>query len=280
MVVLKTVSDIVALIGNNRVKGKIGYVPTMGALHDGHLSLIKRCKEECAITVCSIFVNPTQFNDKSDFEKYPVKIEEDIALLIEAGCDYLFLPTVSEVYPSESKSIKYDIGTLETLWEGKYRPGHFQGVCQVMHRFLQIIQPNTLYLGQKDYQQCMVIQKLIHLFGFNTELIIGATIREKSGLAMSSRNIRLSEKDKDAAVAIYNSLVYIKERVAVEPSDAIKKKVDEKLLESGFTSIDYVAICNAETLESLNEFNDSIPTVALIAAYLDGVRLIDNLLIC
>lgn len=279
MVVVKTVSEIAALIGNNRKKGKIGYVPTMGALHNGHLSLLKKCKEKCTITICSIFVNPTQFNDKSDFEKYPVKIEEDIALLIDAGCDYLFLPTVAEVYPKDVEPINYEIGELETLLEGKFRPGHFQGVCQVMHRFLQIINPNILYLGQKDYQQCLVIQKLILLNGFNTELIIGATTREKSGLAMSSRNVRLSHKDKDAAVAIYDSLVYIKENVVIETIESIQEMVKNKLLEVGFNSIDYVAICNAETLEILTDDTKRIPTIALIAANISGIRLIDNMLI-
>ena len=279
MVILKAVPDISALLHKDKVEGGIGYVPTMGALHDGHLSLIERSKRENEITVCSIFVNPTQFNDKSDFEKYPVKLEDDIALLVDTGCDILFLPTVGEVYPSGADLKKYQLGTLETLWEGKYRAGHFQGVCQVMDCFLGIIQPDKLYLGQKDYQQCMVIQKLINISGFNTALTICSTIREKSGLAMSSRNMRLSEKDKEAAIAIFGSLVYIKENISTTSVELMKDSITKKLLNSDFNSIDYITICNAETLENIIEFNPSTPTVALIAAFIDGVRLIDNMLI-
>ena len=279
MVILKAVPDISALLHKRKVEGRIGYVPTMGALHNGHLSLIERSKGENGTTVCSIFVNPTQFNDKIDFEKYPVKLEDDIALLINAGCDILFLPTVAEIYLDGTDLKKYDLASLETLWEGKYRAGHFQGVCQVMDRLLGIIQPNKLYLGQKDYQQCMVIQKLIHLSGFNTILTICSTVREKSGLAMSSRNMRLSEKNKDAAITIFESLTYIKKNINNTSIELMKDTVTKNLLYNGFTSIDYVAVCNADTLENIIAFNPSTPTVALIAAFIDGVRLIDNMLI-
>ena len=279
MVILKAVPDISALLHKRKVEGRIGYVPTMGALHNGHLSLIERSKGENGTTVCSIFVNPTQFNDKIDFEKYPVKLEDDIALLINAGCDILFLPTVAEIYLDGTDLKKYDLASLETLWEGKYRAGHFQGVCQVMDRLLGIIQPNKLYLGQKDYQQCMVIQKLIHLSELNTILTICSTVREKSGLAMSSRNMRLSEKNKDAAITIFESLTYIKKNINNTSIELMKDTVTRNLLHNGFTSIDYVAVCNADTLENIIAFNPSTPTVALIAAFIDGVRLIDNMLI-
>ena len=280
MIIFKSVLDISTFINSSKFKNQtIGFVPTMGALHDGHISLINESKKNNEITVCSIFVNPTQFNDKSDFDKYPTKQEDDIALLIDVGCDVLFLPTVCEVYPNNIPLHNYDIGSLETLLEGKYRPGHFQGVCQVMHRLLSIINPTNLYLGQKDYQQCMVIQRLIELANFTCKLVICATIRETSGLAMSSRNMRLRDEDRNAAVVIYESMLFIKENITNLPISKMEDIVSQKLLNNGFTNIDYVAICNATTLESIAEFNPTITTVVLIAAFINGVRLIDNMLI-
>ena len=172
---------------------KIGFVPTMGALHAGHISLINDSREMGNTTVCSIFVNPTQFNDQKDFEKYPVDIEKDIYLLEKAGTEILFLPSVKEMYPEGLTTLyQYDLGFLETILEGFYRPGHFQGVCRIVHKLLNIVQPHHLFMGQKDYQQCMVIKRLITDYSINTQLNIVATERENSGLAMSSRNLRLS----------------------------------------------------------------------------------------
>ena len=279
MIILKTGLELSILLEKITCNGTIGYVPTMGALHEGHLSLIKKCKSESTFTVCSIFVNPTQFNDKSDFEKYPVKLEEDIALLIQAGCDILFLPNVKELYPDGTTLETYNLGALETIWEGKFRPGHFQGVCQVVQRLLSIIKPNKLFMGQKDYQQCMIIQQLIHLIDFKTELVICSTIREASGLAMSSRNVRLSLKAKTAAVAIFDSMQYVKDNLSSNELENIKAKVTSNLMINEFSSIDYIAICNALTLESLTKYDSSVPVVVMIAAFIDGVRLIDNMLI-
>ena len=279
MIILKTGLELSILLEKITCNGTIGYVPTMGALHEGHLSLIKKCKSESTFTVCSIFVNPTQFNDKSDFEKYPVKLEEDIALLIQAGCDILFLPNVKELYPNGTTLETYNLGALETIWEGKFRPGHFQGVCQVVQRLLSIIKPNKLFMGQKDYQQCMIIQQLIHLIDFKTELVICSTIREASGLAMSSRNVRLSLKAKTAAVAIFDSMQYVKDNLSSNELENIKAKVTSNLMINEFSSIDYIAICNALTLESLTKYDSSVPVVVMIAAFIDGVRLIDNMLI-
>ena len=280
MIIYKKVNDISKFLTRQKVSGKtIGLAPTMGALHKGHISLIEESKKATDLTVCSIFVNPTQFNDKSDFEKYPITLEADIAFLNNAGCDVLFLPSVDEIYPENSVLQQYDLGILELVLEGKYRPGHFQGVCQVVHRLLDIIQPTNLFLGQKDYQQCMVIQKLITLKSIDTALVICPTVREGSGLAMSSRNMRLSDIGRDAAVAICDSLVFIKQNINLKSIEALKKQVAENLMAAGFTQIDYVEICNANTLESLNHYNPQIPTVALIAAFIDGVRLIDNMLI-
>ncbi|HEU5165487.1 MAG TPA: pantoate--beta-alanine ligase, partial [Chitinophagaceae bacterium] len=190
----------------------IGFVPTMGALHGGHLSLVSEAKKQNKIVVCSIFVNPTQFNDPEDFKKYPVTLEKDILMFEDAGCNILFTPPVQEIYPNGTNHlIHYDLGFLETVLEGKFRPGHFQGVCQVMDRLLEIVLPDNLYLGQKDYQQCMVIKKLIELIELNDKITtnICPTLRENDGLALSSRNIRLPPDDRKKATTIFTALRYI-----------------------------------------------------------------------
>ncbi|MDE3236080.1 MAG: pantoate--beta-alanine ligase [Bacteroidota bacterium] len=281
MIIFKTVQSIGKVLSKLILENKkIGFVPTMGALHNGHLSLIEQSKKQADITVCSIFVNPTQFNDQTDFQKYPVTIEHDILLLEEAGCDVLFLPSVHEMYP-QGTALKqpYDLGFLETLLEGKYRPGHFQGVCQVVHRLLSIVKPQVLFLGQKDYQQCMVISKMIELEALPVELILGPTHRENSGLAMSSRNMRLSDEGKQKAVAIFNSMQYIKEHITQEDVEALQKKSIDQLLKAGFDSVDYIAICNAHTLAPIHTYQPGKKLVVLVAAFIEGVRLIDNLMI-
>src|SRR5690242_16660019 len=180
----------------------VGFVPTMGALHNGHISLIKKAKKECDIVVCSVFVNPVQFNNKTDFEKYPVTIEQDILLLEENKTDILFLPSVKEIYPNGTDKLQhFDLDYLENILEGFYRPGHFQGVCNVVHRLLSIVEPNKIFFGQKDYQQTLVAKKIIHQFHQQTEMIVEATLREKDGLAMSSRNMRLSNDARKKATA-------------------------------------------------------------------------------
>lgn len=280
MIIYKKVIDISIFLKNKRrSKQDIGFVPTMGALHKGHLSLLENSLKENNLTVCSIFVNPTQFNDKADFEKYPTTIEDDIAALEAVGCDVLFLPSVEEIYPDNLSPEPYDLGSLETLLEGKYRSGHFQGVCQVVDRLLDIVQPTTIYLGQKDYQQCMVIQKLIQLKNISAAVEVCPTAREITGLAMSSRNIRLSQHGKEAAVAIYNSLLFIKGNSNYLSLADLKNKVETKLLQSGFDSIDYVEIADGTTLESISDNTSSSSKVALIAAFIEGVRLIDNMVI-
>ncbi|MFP5041284.1 pantoate--beta-alanine ligase [Parasediminibacterium sp. JCM 36343] len=280
MIIFKTVASLSTFLNDQKNKQiTIGFVPTMGALHDGHLFLIAECKKATQLTICSIFVNPTQFNDKTDFEKYPSKTEDDIALLHRAGCDVLFLPSPEEIYPEGIPLLHYKLGRIETLLEGKYRPGHFQGVCQVVHRLLSIIQPSQLLMGQKDYQQCMVVRTLLEITGINTKLVICPTIRESSGLAMSSRNMRLSEQDQIFATSIYQSLLFAKEQIATISFTALKTQITEKLFAHGFSSIDYIAVCNAITLEELTYWDPATPAVILIAAFINGVRLIDNMLL-
>jgi len=261
------------------INKKIGFVPTMGALHNGHLALIEQSKSLDTTTVCSIFVNPTQFNDKKDFEKYPVTIENDIYLLEKASTDILFIPAVDEIYPDGlATNFSYDLGYLETMLEGFYRPGHFQGVCRVMHKLLNIVQPDDLFMGQKDYQQCMVIKRLIELYKIPTQLHLVPTRREESGLAMSSRNVRLSDEAKQKASAIFKALGFIKNNISSLSIAQLKEKATAIILDAGFEKIDYIEICDADSLMPLNKFQQT-KMVALAAAFIEGVRLIDNMLL-
>ncbi|HUR12475.1 MAG TPA: pantoate--beta-alanine ligase [Flavitalea sp.] len=261
----------------SNLSAPVGFVPTMGALHEGHAKLIRLSKGNSALTVVSIFVNPTQFNDPSDFNKYPSSIEEDILLLANCGTDILFLPSVSEIYSGGTNSLeKYPLGYLETILEGKYRPGHFQGVCQVMHRLLQIVDPHKLFMGQKDYQQCLVIAKLIELMKIKSELIVVPTLREADGLALSSRNRRLNKDERNRAATISAALYHIaagyKKSVVQVKHEAINMLEEKKF------RVDYVEVADAATLEIQQEKTNR-PQVALIAAFLGEVRLIDNLLL-
>ncbi len=263
-------------IENQRKAGKkIGFVPTMGALHEGHISLVRQCLEENGLVVSSIFVNPAQFNNPADFEKYPITIEKDIDQLESAGCDVLFLPELKEVYPPEYKKKHYPLGYLEEVLEGKYRPGHFQGVCQVVDRLLELVHCDQLYLGQKDYQQCMVISKLVEIKKSDTAIKIAATIREKDGLAMSSRNTRLDEKQRKQAVTIYETLQWIKNNLRSGDLASLKKEAVHKLEEKGFV-VDYAECCSPK-LDILDVWDGKSGVVALIAAYLGDTRLIDNM---
>ncbi|HEX3767236.1 MAG TPA: pantoate--beta-alanine ligase, partial [Puia sp.] len=193
MILFKRSIDLQQWVSEQKNKGVItGFVPTMGALHEGHMQLITACRSMVGQTICSIFVNPVQFNDPRDFEKYPVSIEKDLQMLYHEGTDVVFLPSVQEIYPAGQTGLEtYDLGPLETLLEGRYRPGHFQGVSQVMSRLLKVVQPDHLFMGQKDYQQCLVVQRLIEIMHLPVQFHSVPTVREADGLAQSSRNRRL-----------------------------------------------------------------------------------------
>ncbi|MBC7536229.1 MAG: pantoate--beta-alanine ligase [Ferruginibacter sp.] len=276
MIIFKTVSQLGFFIDKMKAsEKKIGFVPTMGALHLGHISLINNSKQQNDITVCSIFVNPTQFNNATDFEKYPVTIETDLDKLEAAGCDAVFLPNAEEVYPKRNATPVYTLGYLETLMEGKFRPGHYQGVCQVVDRLLALVKPANLYLGQKDYQQCMVIKKLIEHKNIDTVIHIEKTVREHDGLAMSSRNARLNDFERKQAVKIFETLSFIKNNLKPGRLESIKGQATAFLSANGF-KVDYVEIADAASLEILQQWNGTTSIVALVAAYLNEVRLIDN----
>jgi pantoate--beta-alanine ligase len=280
MIIFKHEKDIKSYLpGSIESKKIIGFVPTMGALHQGHVSLLENCKETCDVTVCSIFVNPTQFNNPDDLKKYPVTIEKDIYLLEKNGCDILFLPGVNEIYPEgvESK-IHFELGDLETILEGKYRPGHFQGVCQVVKRLLEIINPSHLFIGQKDYQQCMVLKKLLQIMNSKIELIICPTLRDENGLAMSSRNLRLNDEEKKKAAEIYKTLQFIKQNIKNISLEKLKTEAEDHLISKNF-KVDYIEIANADNLKVIDQINNDHNLIAIIAAYINDVRLIDNLLL-
>ena len=280
MLIFHTVQQLQKYLGQQKQKGLItGFVPTMGALHQGHLSLIEESKKTTDLTISSIFVNPTQFNDPKDFEKYPVTISTDIELLLKAGVHVLFLPSVKEIYPHGTNAQRhYELGFLETVLEGKYRPGHFQGVCQVMHRLLNIADAHHLFMGQKDYQQCMVINHLISTQQIPTKLHIAPTLRESDGLAMSSRNMRLTKEDRQTAVAVSQALKQMKMQLKRGSLQTMKEDATAFLTAKGFR-VDYTEIAHADTLTLLDNWNGNDPVVALIAAYIGEVRLIDNMLL-
>ena len=280
MIVFKQAQQLMAELTNQRSKRfSVAFVPTMGALHQGHISLLEKANAPNTVIVTSIFVNPTQFNEAGDFDKYPKTIDKDVYKLEKAGCNILFLPTVTEMYPNGSMLQKtYELGYLDKLLEGASRPGHFQGVCQVMERLLSIVQPDRLVLGQKDYQQCMVISKLVSLTGAPIEILIGDTLREQDGLAMSSRNLRLSKDARTKAPLIYETLVWIKQQLKPGNLKSIKKQATDNLNEGGFKT-DYVEIANATSLQIVDEWDGQSALVILVAAFIDDIRLIDNMLV-
>lgn len=280
MVIFKKIADIQSYIISQRAQNRnIGFVPTMGALHNGHISLVKHAKDVADIVVSSIFVNPTQFNDAKDFEKYPVSIEDDLKMLIEAGCDILLLPAVDEMYPDGSgKMPTFDFGYLDTILEGEKRPGHFKGVGQVVARLLDIVKPDILVMGQKDYQQCMVVKNLLLQTGSNAKMHIAPTQREADGLAMSSRNRRLTEPQRALAGTIYQCLVSIQTKQDEGNFTLVQKECTDLLTAKGF-EVEYITLADADNLTLLSNYQVGRPMVALIAARIGEIRLIDNMLL-
>lgn len=278
MVIFSTAEALKAQLVKARQNGQsIGFVPTMGALHPGHASLIETAKEQSGYVVCSIFVNPVQFNDPNDYKKYPVTAEKDIAMLEQAGAHALFHPPVQEMYPGGTAGLEqYDLGYLESILEGKYRPGHFQGVCQVMRRLLEIVQPDHLFMGQKDYQQCMVVQRLLQLTGMQLNFHVCPTVREPDGLAMSSRNMRLNADARQKAAVIPAALNYVKENL--QRGDLLSLLLHARsMLTAQRMKVDYLEIADANNLQPVENWDGKQKLVALVAAFLGEVRLIDNI---
>jgi pantoate--beta-alanine ligase len=280
MILFRTAVDIRSWLLKCRNQGiKTGFVPTMGALHEGHMQLISACLSTTDICICSIFINPAQFNDARDFEKYPVSLENDIEMLEKAGTDVVFLPSVAEIYPGGEKGLEtYDLGNLENVLEGRFRPGHFQGVCQVMSRLFGIIEPDHLFMGQKDYQQCLVIKRLIQILELSVQFHTIPTIRELDGLAQSSRNRRLTPDQRKNAIAISRALTEIQGNLVPGSPEPLLKNA-RKTLEKAHFKTDYISISKADDLQPIEFWDGKEKAVALIAAFQGDVRLIDNILV-
>ncbi len=276
MLVLHKIKEIEEVISLQKQKGnKIGFVPTMGALHQGHISLIEFSKQQTDFTVCSIFVNPNQFNNPSDLTHYPRTPEADIRLLKEAGCDILYMPEVNDVYPKNDTRI-FDFGFLDSILEGAKRPGHFNGVGQVVSILLEGVKPDKAFFGSKDYQQVMVVKDLVKQLGMNVEIVACPILRESDGLAMSSRNTRLTVEERKVA-ALIPIIMQKAKKIAIEKGIIEAKAfVAESVSKVSIMKLDYYEICNADTLKPISTVTKNKPVVSLIAVFVGNVRLIDN----
>jgi pantoate--beta-alanine ligase len=255
----------------------VGFVPTMGALHAGHLALVETAKANNDIAVCSIFVNPTQFNNAHDLAVYPRTLASDAQLLETVNCDYIFAPSAEEMY-SDLPNLKFDFGDLERVMEGEFRPGHFNGVGIVVSKLFHIIKPDRAYFGQKDLQQCAVVRRLIHDLSFDLTLIICPTHRETDGLAMSSRNRNLTEEQRNLAPNLYKTMNLAKEKLlAGEGVQAVKTFVQKTLSEIQGIDLEYFEVSNLDNLKPINDYIVG-KTAFCIAAFLGKTRLIDNLI--
>lgn len=259
---------------------KIALVPTMGALHKGHLSLIEIAQQQASIVVCSIFVNPTQFTDPKDLEKYPRPLEHDIKMLKEAGCNAVFMPSVTEMYPQYPESEKWhiDLGSAEFLLEGEFRKGHYQGVTQIVKKLFDAVQPDLAFFGQKDFQQVLMIKNMVKYFDLPVEIISCPIIREDDGLAMSSRNIHLSASDRQHALVLSHALQYVKDNYHSLSLTELLSKAKEMINATPGVELDYFTIADQETLLPISD-KEAKNAVALVAAKVGETRLIDNMLL-
>ncbi len=280
MYLFKKIADLRYYLDRQKQEGKtIGFVPTMGALHAGHATLIRQSAAETNCSVCSIFVNPTQFNEANDLAQYPRTPEKDIALLIEAGCNVLLMPEVAEVYPDGQVSpLHPDFGPLDQSMEGAHRPGHFAGVAQVVKRLLDIVQPDRLFMGQKDYQQFAIVQEMIAQLKLSVHLTMCATVREADGLAMSSRNMRLTLEQRALAPMIFQALSDAKANINSQFPAEIQAAAMRALSAPGMEP-EYFEIVDGKTLQPISIVEDHEQVVACTAVRLGDVRLIDNMVL-
>lgn len=280
MFIFKGVSHLRDWIADQKKAGlSTGFIPTMGALHAGHLSLVDQSKAVTDISIVSIFVNPKQFNDPEDLRKYPRPIEHDLRMLYESGVDVVFLPEVNDIYPpGDTSKINFDPGPTANTMEGKFRPGHFEGMAEVVYRLLQITTPDHLFMGQKDFQQFAIIRKLIDWYKMPVDLVMCPTIRESNGLAMSSRNVRLSASAREKAGIIYKKLVEGKQAFEQgQPVEQIQQAVFESLRKENFDP-EYFDVVDGYSLNTVSSLKDADQIVACCAVKVEGVRLIDNMI--
>ena len=274
-----TISETQAVLQKKISEGKtIGFVPTMGALHEGHITLIKHAVLENDFVVVSIFVNPIQFNNPEDLAKYPRTLEDDMQKLEITGCRLVFAPSVDEMYP-EPDLTEFDFGLLDKVMEGKFRPGHFKGVAIVVKKLLEIVNPHKAYFGEKDFQQVAIIKKMVSMLQLPVEIVSCPIVREADGLAMSSRNARLTPAERAEAPVIYKTLSGIKENYSWFIPDGIKQLVTGEIQENHFFRVEYVDIADTQTLLPFEDWQDVEHAVVCVAAFIGSVRLIDNIVL-
>lgn len=277
MKVLHTVSELrQALDYEKSLQKNVGFVPTMGALHEGHASLVKRSVSENDVTVVSVFVNPTQFNDPTDLDKYPRTLEADCELLQACGANYIFAPSVNEVYP-EKDTREFSYAPIDTVMEGKFRPGHFNGVCQVVSKLFDMVKPDVAYFGEKDFQQLAIIRAMVADLKYPIEIIGCPIVRESDGLALSSRNMRLSEEERKNALNISRTLFKSRTFAADHSVAETKKMVEDAIAASNGLELEYFEIVDGDNLQNVDDWGESPYIVGCITVFCGPVRLIDNI---
>jgi pantoate--beta-alanine ligase len=277
MIVYRTKDDLTGhLLSLKNEDLTIGLVPTMGALHAGHASLVERAAFENDLVVVTIFVNPTQFNDPSDLEHYPRTLDQDLEMLRSLRADLVFVPSVREMYPGKDTQT-FDLGGLDRVMEGAYREGHFNGVAQIVSKFFLMIHPDRAYFGQKDFQQLVIVRRLVNILNLDLSVVSCPIIREKDGLAMSSRNVRLSKEERKLAPFIYETLVQAREQKETLSPEQVKEWVRLRFLEQPLMRLEYFEIVEDKGLTSIQTWDEKVNKVGCLAVHLGKVRLIDNL---
>ena len=279
MKVVSSIYQLTVFLANHPKKGSLGFIPTMGALHEGHASLIKKSLSQNALSVCSIFVNPTQFNNKKDFKNYPNRLDKDLELLREIGCDIVFTPSKEVVYPNGLPCKALDFGLLDKVMEGACRPGHFNGVAMVVSRLFEIVKPQRAYFGEKDFQQLAVIKSLTVQKFKDIEIIPCRTLREKDGLAMSSRNLLLDKRYRAAAPRIYQRLLAVQSRAKNTSVSELRSWIKNAFKKDEDLVLDYFEIADAKSLKKSDNWSDFPKHIACIAVFAGATRLIDNILL-
>lgn len=277
MKVIHTIKDLQAELSALKAQGKkVGLVPTMGALHAGHASLVKRSVDENGVTVVSVFVNPTQFNDKNDLVKYPRTPEADCKLLEACGTDFVFAPSVEEMYP-EPDTRRFSYAPLDTVMEGAFRPGHFNGVCQIVSKLFDAVKPHRAYFGEKDFQQLAIIREMVRQMAFELEIVGCPIVREEDGLALSSRNARLSAVEREIALNISRTLFKSRTFAATHSVSETQKMVEDAIAAAPGLRLEYFEIVDGNTLQKIGDWNDTPYAVGCITVFCGEVRLIDNI---
>ncbi len=279
IILTHTISETQSAIEKQKSDGKtIGFVPTMGALHEGHLKLIRQAASENDFVAVSIFVNPIQFNNPEDLAKYPRTLEEDLLKLEGTGCNLVFTPSAQEMYP-EPDLTEFDFGNLDKVMEGKFRPGHFRGVAVVVKKLFEIVTPHKAYFGEKDFQQLAIIKKMVSMLKMPVEVVPCPIVREADGLAMSSRNARLTTEERAEAPAIYKALLSVKDNYSWFIPAGVKQLVTGEIQENQYFRVEYAEVVDTQTLQPFEDWNDAEHAVICVAAFIGNVRLIDNIVL-